>query len=84
MKRKPETQTINVPHEYMAFADRRVAGIVRRCCYDDNIIESIARSCYLQGVWDGVQLAVQRPEVLTYVAPTHEEGSDAPRQGGEI
>ena len=65
-KRKPETQTITIPHEYMAFADRRTAAIVRRCCYDQNIIESIARSCYLQGVSDGVQLAAQRPEVLTY------------------
>ena len=72
-KRKPETQTITIPHEYMAFADRRTAAIVRRCCYDQNIIESIARSCYLQGVWDGVQLAAARPEVLTYVAIADEK-----------
>lgn len=46
-------------------ADARVAAIVRRACYDSNIIESIARSCYLQGVWDGVQVAIAHPELLT-------------------
>ena len=64
MKRKPEVETISVPHEHMAFADKRTAAIVRRCCFDTNIIESISRSCYLQGVWDGMQLAIQRPEMV--------------------
>jgi len=63
-RRRPEVETLQVPHEYMAFADARTAAIVRRCCADPNIVESIARSCYLQGVWDGVQLALQRPELL--------------------
>ena len=63
-RRKPEVETIMVPHAYMAFADRRIAAIVRRACYDPNIIESISRSCYLQGVWDGVQVAIAHPELL--------------------
>ena len=64
MKRHPEVETIQVPEEYVAFADRRVAALVRRCVLDQNIVESVARSCYLQGVWDGVQLAIQRPDVV--------------------
>lgn len=68
MKHK-ETETILVPHEHMAFADARVAAIVRRCCHDANIIESISRSCYLQGVWDGVQLALARPEAMAALRP---------------
>lgn len=63
-RKAPEVETIQVPHEYMAFADRRIAAIVRRACWDENIVESIARSCYLQGVQDGVQLGIQRPDVL--------------------
>jgi len=63
-KRTPEIETLQVPHEYMAFADARIAAIVRRACHDANIVESATRSCYLQGVWDGVQLALARPDVL--------------------
>lgn len=63
-RRPPETETIQIPHEYAAFADARIASIVRRCCADSNIVESVARSCYLQGVWDGVQVALARPEIL--------------------
>lgn len=64
MKRKPEIETLQVPHEYIAFADRRIAAIIRRACWDENIVESISRSCYLQGVWDGVQLAIAHPEKI--------------------
>ena len=66
MGRRPrvEIETMQIPHEYAAMADRRIAAIVRRCCADENIIESIARSCYLQGVQDGVQVAIARPEIL--------------------
>jgi hypothetical protein len=66
--RRQEIETLQVPHETMAFADARIAAIVRRCCTDPNIIESIARSCYLQGVWDGAQVALARPEVLAALA----------------
>jgi len=62
--RRKETETILVPHEYMLLADRRTDAIVRRCCADQNIVESVARSCYLQGVWDGVQVAIAYPELL--------------------
>jgi hypothetical protein len=63
-RRVPTVETLMVPHEHMAFADRRIDDIVRRCCRDQNIVESVARSCYLQGVWDGVQLALAQPELL--------------------
>jgi hypothetical protein len=59
-RRQTETETIEFPHEYVAFADARVAAIVRRSCYDQNIVESVSRSCYLQGLWDGLQLAPVR------------------------
>ena len=68
MTRPPEIETLQVPEAYMAFADRRIAAIVRRACSDSNIIESATRSCYLQGLWDGVQLARQRPELLKELA----------------
>lgn len=64
MKRPPEVETLQVPHTIMAFADARVAALVRRCVHDPNIVESVSRSCYLQGVWDGVQLALERPDVM--------------------
>jgi len=67
MKRKPEVETIQVPEKYMAFADRRIAALVRRACWDTNIVESATRSCYLQGVWDGVQLAISHPELLDHL-----------------
>jgi len=67
MKRRAETETIEMPPEYVAFADARIAAIVRRACHDDNIVESAARSCYLQGVWDGVQLAMQKPTLLKHL-----------------
>jgi hypothetical protein len=72
MRRKLEVETIMVPHEHMAFADKRTAAIVRRCCFDTNIIESISRSCYLQGVWDGMQLAIQRPEMVEKLKEGHD------------
>jgi hypothetical protein len=69
MRRKSAVETIDLPHEYAAFADARTDDLVRRCCADPNIIESIARSCYLQGVWDGVQVAIAHPELLTALQP---------------
>jgi hypothetical protein len=67
--RRRETETIFVPAEYMAFADRRTDAIVRRCCSDPNIVESVQRSCYLQGLWDGVQVALAHPELLDALRP---------------
>jgi hypothetical protein len=64
----PEVETIELPAEHVAFADARIAALVRRCVLDENIVESVARSCYLQGVVDGVQLVAQRPETLEQVA----------------
>jgi len=64
LKRPEQIETIDLPAEYIAFADARIAAIIRRCCFDDNIVESIARSCYLQGVQDGVQVVAQRPALL--------------------
>jgi hypothetical protein len=62
--RRRETETIFIPHEYMVFADARTDAIVRRACADPNIVESVQRSCYLQGLWDGVQVAIAHPELL--------------------
>lgn len=64
MPRRRETETVFIPHEYMVFVDQRTDAIVRRCCSDANIIESIARSCYAQGLQDGVQVAIAHPELL--------------------
>jgi hypothetical protein len=63
--RRRETETVFFPHEYMAFADRRTDAIVRRCCLDQNIVESVQRSCYLHGV------EVPHPD-------DHAPGPDAP------
>jgi len=60
---RAETNTLQLPEGLIAIADARIAAIVRRCCYDVNIVESVARSCYLQGVWDGVQLALTSPDI---------------------
>lgn len=60
----PEVETMQMPEEYADLADRRVAAIVRRACLDHNIVESVARSCYLQGVVDGARLVAERPELL--------------------
>jgi hypothetical protein len=64
--KRRDVETIQVPHEHIAFVDARIDALVRRACYDENIIASIARSCYLQGVLDGVQLAKHHPEVLEH------------------
>ena len=63
-RRRPEVETLEVPETIVAMADHRTLAIVRRACLDTNIVESVARSCYLQGVWDGVQVAIAHPELL--------------------
>lgn len=69
-------ETIHIPKDHADLADRRVFDIVRRCCHDANIIESIARSCYLQGLIDGAYTAALTPALLTELKElTHvEEG----------
>jgi hypothetical protein len=64
LKRPEPVETIDLPHEYIVFADARIAAIIRRCCADANIVESVARSCYLQGVQDGVQVVLEKPSLL--------------------
>lgn len=57
-------ETIQVPEATADMVERRVAGINRRACFDQNIIRSIALSCYLQGLVDGVQVAAECPETV--------------------
>jgi hypothetical protein len=58
-------------------ADRRCKSIVRRTAtiaqYGTVDLSSLARSCYLQGVTDGVQLASSRPEVVEKFKNNHPE-----------
>lgn len=61
MRRKPATERIDVPEGAVALAERRTDDIIRACMYEPNIIRSIALSCYLQGLADGVQVVEQRP-----------------------
>lgn len=63
-RRPPTVETIQVLEAQMAFADARIADIVRRCCLDANIVESVARSCYLQGLVDGAQIAQHHAALL--------------------
>jgi hypothetical protein len=62
--RRRETVTVTFPESDIAEADARLSAIIRRCSQDANIVESVARSCYLQGVCDGVALALEHPELL--------------------
>ena len=64
-KRPREIQTEHVPADTANMMHERTRAIVRHCClYEQNIIEAIALSCYLQGLIDGTQVAHERPEVL--------------------
>lgn len=63
-KRYRDVAIEEVPASTVDMADRRVDAIVRSCCrWEPNIMQAIARSCYLQGVIDGAQLAAQRPDI---------------------
>ena len=72
MRRPPETETVQLPATQMAFVDNRIAAIVHRACHDANIVESATRSCYLQGLWDGVQLALKNPELVEHLRGSHD------------
>jgi hypothetical protein len=55
-----EVETLLVPHQFVSLADRRVRAIVREAMHDANVLQSIARSCYLQGLADGCQTAEKK------------------------
>jgi hypothetical protein len=63
VKRKT-TLTEQLTSEQAEMIRLRTYDLVRACMYDPNIIDCIARSCYVQGLLDGVQVADQRPEII--------------------
>lgn len=63
-KQPDRVVTERFPAAHVDMIDRRVWAIIRRCCYDANIVESISRSCYLQGLIDGLQLAASDPDLV--------------------
>jgi hypothetical protein len=48
----------------MVMVDARIFDVIRACLHDANIVESVARSCYLQGLIDGTQVAQQCPDTV--------------------
>ena len=73
-KRYSDVAIEQVPASTVEMADRRVDGIVRSCCRSEpNILKAIARSCYLQGVIDGAQVAAKRPEIAALDWPEAQE-----------
>lgn len=62
------TIRIKLPVQATDFALYRVRDIIRSCMWDENIIDSIALSCYLQGCMDVVQLIEERPEFVNEVS----------------
>jgi len=64
MRRRTDVETIELPPAWAAVIDSRTLDLIRRSCYDLNIVESIARSCYLQGLLDGAQVAAERPDLV--------------------
>lgn len=60
---------LKVPISQYEVARRRVEEITRhyaRVAQSGSLdLSGLSTSAYLQGVWDGVQLAKMRPEVLT-------------------
>lgn len=62
--RKRLTERLTIPHECGALADRRLEGFLRACSVEENVLKTLMRSCYLQGVYDGAQVAAQRPELI--------------------
>jgi len=70
MPRRPwnDIETLHIPQHHADFADHRIDAIVRRAGLHaglaTHMVERVARSCYLQGVWDVVQLIDEHPELL--------------------
>ena len=53
-------ERIEVPHSLFDLAKRRTRGILRAAVYDPNVLESLALSCYVQGLEDGYDTATTR------------------------
>ena len=65
MRPPVEVDLVEVSAELVAFADERLADLRRRCLEDedDDYLLRLARSCYLQGLCDGAETCVRRPDV---------------------
>lgn len=64
-RKKPDrVTTVQFPATHVDMIDRRVWEIIRKCCHDPNIVESISRSCYLQGLIDGAVVAAGDPALV--------------------
>jgi hypothetical protein len=61
---KKHTVRVELPQSLVQDAQWRIDDIIRACMWEENIIESIALSCYLQGCNDTLQLIEQRPEFV--------------------
>jgi hypothetical protein len=79
MRRKQDDLVrVDVPQDHpgLAEAEKRVRAFIRRYSmmaqFGNFDLAALARDCYLQGVWDGIHVAVMRPEVrqIVDVEPT--------------
>jgi hypothetical protein len=67
--KKRELEHIELPadHPGLRAAEERTKPFVRHhgslAEFGKLDLTALARDCYLQGVWDGAQLAIMRPEV---------------------
>lgn len=68
-RQSEELERVEVPadHPGLRFAERRIRAVARhyagmsQCGTLD--LFALARECYLQGVWDGCQVVVMRPNL---------------------
>lgn len=77
-RRKPTTERIEFPEAMVDVAERRVDDLVRACMWEPNILRSIALSCYLQGLWDGVQVVEHRPTLHAELAVARQPAVESP------
>lgn len=73
-KRASTTERVEIPPAMVDVAERRVDDLVRACMWEPNILRSIALSCYLQGLQDGVQVVEHRPEIITELQALRDPG----------
>ena len=52
MRPMTDIETIQVPKKLTAIVDRRVNAITKAALHDVNVLQTLARSCYLQGFQD--------------------------------
>jgi hypothetical protein len=64
MTKRQTTETIQIPESTAIMIRHRCADLVRRSMYDTNIIDSIALSCYAQGLADAFQVIEHRPSLI--------------------